>query len=495
MNSEMLEEILACPSLPSLPMVALRVIELCSDPNVKIPELAKTIQNDQALSAKVLRTVNSSFYGLRERCGNINKALVMLGLSPVKALVLGFSLVSSVEIREGDGFDYQDYWRRGMFTAVGAKCLVEAAGKKYGDEAFIAGLLQDIGVMAMYRALGEEYLAVLKSTGGDHRKLVRAELSSFEVQHPDIGAMLAQRWKLPDALVLPVKYHERPTAAPNQHVEIVQAVGLGNLVHDVILGTETQDSLRKLYAKADQWLGLKSDVVDSSLERARSATKAMADLFRLDIGVAGETEAIERKAESELAKVGAEATPTGGGTIELLLIDPADINPATGLMGRKGFDWGLRRAYRVAKEDGDTASLLNIVADVPSLTPDSEAGKPVLAVLSAALRKQFTSLGAAICHLGGWIFTVTIAGSSTTEINRAADDFRKAASKLCTDSGHGVGISIGVVHFGAELATGFADASSIVRAAASATQAARTAGGNCVKVYESSAGASGAKAA
>jgi len=119
MDHEIIEEILSCSSLPSLPAVALRVVELTSNVDVKLPELATTIQNDQGLASKVLRTVNSSFYGLPNRCASINKALVLLGLGPVKSLALSFSLIGSIGDQD-DGFDYQNYWRRGLFTAVSA---------------------------------------------------------------------------------------------------------------------------------------------------------------------------------------------------------------------------------------------------------------------------------------------------------------------------------------------------------------------------------------
>ena len=112
MDTKLLDDILNCPSLPSLPAVAIRVLELTSDPDVRMDELAKEIQFDQGIAAKILRTVNSSFYGLRKRCSSIEHALVMLGLNPVKSLVLGFSLVSSVKGEEGDEFDYLGYWER-----------------------------------------------------------------------------------------------------------------------------------------------------------------------------------------------------------------------------------------------------------------------------------------------------------------------------------------------------------------------------------------------
>src|SRR6516162_4803910 len=96
MNQEMLERVLSCPNLPTLPTVAVRIIELTQQRNISVDELAGAIQNDQGLTTKVLRTVNSSFYGLRKPCASISQAIVMLGLSAVKSLTLGFSLVAAV---------------------------------------------------------------------------------------------------------------------------------------------------------------------------------------------------------------------------------------------------------------------------------------------------------------------------------------------------------------------------------------------------------------
>lgn len=481
MNSEMLEEILACPSLPTLPVVALKVIELCADQNVRFSELAKTIQNDQGLTAKVLRTVNSSFYGLRQRCGSIDKALVMLGLSPVKALVLGFSLVSSMEANKDDGFDYQDYWRRGLFTAVGGKCMVEAAGAKYGDEVFIAGLLQDIGVIALVRAMGRDYYAVLAQAQGDHRKLVKAELTALEIQHPDIGAMLAQRWKLPDSLVIPVKYHERPTAAPAQHNEIVHGVGIGNLVHDAIMLPDSNEPLRKLYDRAGQWLNLTTDKIDAGLKRAKEATREMAELFKLDIGM-GNTEGIESRAEIALAEAtntpGDGPTPTVG--VELMLIDPSDLDPATGLMGRKGFEWALRRAFMISAEQSEPASLVQVMLD-PGQAFD--AAPEHAARLSTLLKKHFTPTGAAICKLSDRVFSVVSVSASDREMVNIA-----AAVRAAFDKGD-VKSFVGVVHFGEGAPQKFTDPSEVVRAAIAAVNAGRAPGGKGLAIAGTKAAA------
>ncbi|MEX0876665.1 MAG: HDOD domain-containing protein, partial [Phycisphaerales bacterium] len=161
MDTQLLEDILSCSTLPSLPSVASRVLELTSDPDVKMDELAEEIRYDQGIAAKILRTVNSSFFGLRRRCSSIDHALVMLGLGPVKSLVLGFSLVSSLKAEDGDAFCYPEYWKRSLTTAVASKYAAEMAGNKLIlDEAFLAGLFQDIGMIAMHRTIGDNYLAL-----------------------------------------------------------------------------------------------------------------------------------------------------------------------------------------------------------------------------------------------------------------------------------------------------------------------------------------------
>jgi HD-like signal output (HDOD) protein len=95
MQNAAIERVLAIPNLPTMPAVAVRVLELASDRDASVREIASVIENDSALAAKVLRTVNSSFFGLSRRCGSIQQALVFLGLHSLKALVLGFTLMRS----------------------------------------------------------------------------------------------------------------------------------------------------------------------------------------------------------------------------------------------------------------------------------------------------------------------------------------------------------------------------------------------------------------
>ena len=149
MSAATLDKVLASPKLPTLPAVATKMLQLTSNPDVELDDIADLVQYDQALSAKILKTVNSSYYSLRQPCTNIKRALTYLGLNTVKSLVLGFSLVDLTRHND-DGFDLMDYWRRCVYSAAAARRIAMVTGTCDADEAYIAALMQDIGMLAMH---------------------------------------------------------------------------------------------------------------------------------------------------------------------------------------------------------------------------------------------------------------------------------------------------------------------------------------------------------
>jgi two-component system cell cycle response regulator len=484
MNSETLEKVLKCPTLPSLPAVALKVIDLTSNPAVKMDDLARTIQNDQGLAAKILRTVNSSFYGLRKPCSTIHAAIVMLGLGPVKTLALGFSLVSAVGNKSSDGFDYSAYWRRGLYTAVGAKCIAEAAHIKQMDEAFLGGLLQDVGVMAMYRALGQEYLKVMEATGGDHRRLVQAELSMLEMQHADVGAMLAERWKLPRELVLPVKYHERPTAAPLECAELIRCVGVGNIIHDVLTDEDPTPAMRKLYDKAAYWFNLTPGEIDNAVKRASTGVKELSSLFALDTGASADAEAILAKASAQSGDVAAEAAGISRG-IEAIVVTTGDTDPMTGLVGRIGFEKSIKESYGKLDEEAGMA-LVYIVLDKWRAVQQKcgiEVCDDYIADVAVLLRKHFAPVRAVVCRPSPDVFAVVMPRATSELAIAMADKFREdiASTPGPVPAGGGEAASMSASIGVASATRDGCTPEQLVKAAVSALQGARATGGNSVR--------------
>ena len=496
MDTKLLEDILNCPTLPSLPTVAIRVLELTSDPDVEMGELAKEIQNDQGIAAKILRTVNSSFYGLRKRCSSIDHALVMLGLGPVKSLVLGFSLVSTVKAEEGDEFDYIGYWERGLTSAIAAKFAAEMSGnKQIVDVAFLAGLFQDVGMVAMHRTIGGEYLNVVGHTEGDHAKLAKLELDSFEIQHSTVGAMLCENWKMPHEIVIPVRYHDRPTACPQEFSQVARCVALGNLIHEMLGAENPTELLRKCYAKGSSWLGFTESQIDELVKSTGSSTKELAKLFSVNVGSIPDPEEVLQKADRQLIELSKNQKIEGFAAKQLTdLINSEDgTDPITGTIMRDGFTLAVREAFKRAHSGEFSLSIVQIVLngfDEIGDTIGENAQDEVAIGTSVLLRRQFEPLGGVVCRLADSIFAVVIPSaerSETTQISKACcEEFTKRVTTWIPDSEGVVDCvlaSVGVATLDDDTRPIFKTPDMLVQAASRAVIAAKAGEGSTVRAF------------
>lgn len=489
MNPEVIERVLACPRLPSLPAVALRVIELTQKHDVSFGEIAQTITNDQGLSSKVLRTVNSPFYGLRKPCSTINQSIVLLGLSAVKTLALGFSLVSAIQ-ESSKGFDFKDYWMRSLLSGVAAKCIASEAKCGFDEECFLGGLLQDVGMVALMQSLGQEYEAVLSAAGPDHRSLAREEMSAIEVTHADIGAMLTQRWKLPPELVMPVKYHERPTAAPKEHLSICQSVGLGNIAADVVTAAEPGVPLRRFYAKAQDWFALSPAQCDSIIRNVAAGAKDMGRLLSLDVGPAVDGDKLLARANEELRQISLPFDPghmaqTG---------DEAASDPKTGLPSRMIFNRNLIAGFEQSRS-GDPAFSIALLAldDLEQLRTrqGDQIADALLLSVAASLQRHFDTHTGLVCRFADNCFGVILAKLDRQAATRCVEAARGALSQGgvtikppgLKESTMAVTLSGGLVSLDPTTAGKFDDVEAFIRVAESALQAAGRAGNNTLRVY------------
>ena len=363
MDAHAIEEILSCETLPSLPATAVRVVELSQDPDCTVNELAETIRFDQGLSAKILKTVNSSFFGLRTKCATIDKALVVLGMRELRNLALGFSLVPAMEAAYTDDFDPVDYWRRGIYSAVAAKFIAQHVAKHVADEAFLGGLLQDIGIMAMLQALGQPYQEVLGVSARDHRKLAAAELRAFDMQHPEVGALLARKWQLPDELSVPIRFHERPTAAPPELKEVVCCVAIGNSVHQALTYEDKAACFKRLYDQAKRFFGLDEAACDEFVKQTATAAKEVSRLFELDTGEAVDPAELLSKAKQLQGQEASEQDELNRGAVNAVVRDGDLIDAITGVMTRLAFERHLQTEFESNQESQNPLSVAIIRID------------------------------------------------------------------------------------------------------------------------------------
>ncbi|MFM7260241.1 MAG: HDOD domain-containing protein [bacterium] len=294
-----LERVFSCPNLPTLPVVALRVLELTSKPDVSLREIASVIENDPAIATKVLRTVNSSYYGLTRRCASIQQALAFLGLQTVKALVLGFSLARCVNGGGDDefSFDFTDYWRRSIYAAASAREIAKLARSCDPDEVFVASLVQDIGMVALWRAYGDRYLQVIELAKGDHRRLAALEQRTFETDHTLVGAEMLSRWRFPEEVCDAVRCQHRSHEASSASVSLARTIELAGTGATVLSTVKPHAELVRFRREGQEWFEIRPGPMTALLQRIADQADELSRAFGLDTGASADVDAIMRAAE------------------------------------------------------------------------------------------------------------------------------------------------------------------------------------------------------
>ncbi|MFN7020136.1 MAG: HDOD domain-containing protein [Phycisphaerales bacterium] len=489
MNPEVLEEVLRCDKLPSLPAVAARVIELTGTKDVSMVRLAETIQHDQALTAKILRTVNSSIFSLRRKCASINQAIVMLGLNSVKTLALGFSLVSAIEKAAGagqkrPGFDMADHWRRSLTTAAAARSIANIAGLPSPEECFLGGLLQDVGMVALHLAMGDEYDRIVAQARGEHAAVTRLELVALGTQHADVGAMLASRWRLPDELVMPIKYHERPTAAPLAQQPVCRAVWLGNTACEVLLGADPAGAMRRFHRQCKRWFAIGTAEADEILLAVSAQAREMATLLRVPILPAADAASMIARARARLAGLDVVDGPLP--TTDALDFERCElVDELTGVSSRRKFDQTIIAAFEQAREvEGSLALALVDIEGIESLSKNhgQDLCDTVLIVVAARLERAFSPARPLTCRFDASRFAVLMQKADPATASRLAlaaselvrhSPIEIAAAQRGSPVNVTVGLNIGLAVLERGEASVYTDAADFVAGAEASLEAAK----------------------
>lgn len=195
--------------LPTLPEVVTKVIEVTSDPKSSAKDLVKVISKDQAMTAKVLKVVNSAFYALPRRIGSTDHAVAILGYNTVKNIALSIGVFKAFSKGGSASVDVGAFWRHTIGCATAASVIAKKSRLWSPDEAFTAGIVHDIGFLVMDRYFPIEMAAVLNSltTGSSLRQ---GEEKFFGLTHETAGWYILRRWRFPDEMATAVRYHHDP---------------------------------------------------------------------------------------------------------------------------------------------------------------------------------------------------------------------------------------------------------------------------------------------
>jgi len=200
-------------ALPTIPKVLNKLLGVIENPRVSLNEISNFISGDPALTTKVLRMVNSPVYGFPGRISSVNQAVILLGLTVVKGLLLGVSVFDLMQ-KTMIGL-----WEHSIGTAIFSRIIAVRKGHKEPDEVSVNGLLHDIGKVFLVLQFPEEYEKALNETQESGVVIYEAEKNHFNTSHASVGSWMARKWRFPLGLIDVIEYHHKPHLTKNTPLE------------------------------------------------------------------------------------------------------------------------------------------------------------------------------------------------------------------------------------------------------------------------------------
>ncbi len=224
--------------IPTLPDIALKVNKMLEDYDTSISQLGEVVEKDQGIVSKIMKLVNSTFFGLRSKVRNIPHAIVLLGFNTVRNAVVSVSIIDSFDKGKiTEDFDIKDFWKHSISVAVTSRYLAEEAKVGSPDDCFIGGLLHDMGKVILVQHFPDVFNKIVASTKESKSSFFDVEKTECPFNHARIGGHLAKKWRLPEGLVDAIKGHHSVSTSATDFE-------LLSIIHsaDVIVNSHTNSS-------------------------------------------------------------------------------------------------------------------------------------------------------------------------------------------------------------------------------------------------------------
>lgn len=288
--------------LPSPPAIAIEILEAVKDEHATSESLARIISSDPALAARLLKFANSPLYSSCVRIDSIDRAVTVLGTETLKNLALSFAIAQTNKAMEGNGFDFNLFWKRSLTSAVSTNLLADMLEKDKGNT-FITGLLKDIGMLFMYVASPEQYLQVFKEKMSNSVSLIEAENAIFGFDHQEIGAAILEHWSFPDQIFHPIRFHHQFADAPISVREESLLLGLADKVSSAYHGCNTIDRVNELHRAFHRHKNINDEEITAFIDQVGEQSIEMLSSFDIEAGSMKPYSQLLQEANDELGKL------------------------------------------------------------------------------------------------------------------------------------------------------------------------------------------------
>jgi diguanylate cyclase (GGDEF)-like protein len=494
MRPDLEARIQAQVDFPSPSKVATEVISMARDPNIQISKVAESISRDPALAAKVLRIANSAFYAQRRASSNIRQALVIIGLNAALTLALSFSLVSSLRGLKPNGIDYRRFWRRTLIAATASRAFGETLKVGHEEELFLAGLLQDVAVLAIDRSARDFYAKLPPDFS--HAALIDYERLQLGKDHAAIGGTLLKSWNLPERLYDTVAQSHKPEAATGDLAKFIRCVAIGSDLADAVLAKDRVSALASVADRARALLGTRDEQFTEAVTRVLKLIPEAEELYETSIIETDDAETLLAQARELLTLRNLHALQEVNAlreTAGILLSKTEELedanrrDPLTGTLNRNWLDRMLEREFTQAVMFGRALSVA--LVDLDHFKTVNEhfghaAGDKVLQACAQALNANVRGSDL-VGRYGGEEFLIVFPGTDRDIAQKACErivgvmnklDHQFASARIVTT------VSVGIATFRPQQS--FANPSELIGAADHALYAAKLRGRNCVEYFD-----------
>jgi diguanylate cyclase (GGDEF)-like protein len=399
----------------------MQLLEMTSNPDVALKEISILIQSDPGLASKVLKTVNSSFYGLPKPCPSIERAIVILGLKAIKSLVLGFSMVNLTKGMD-DGLDLSDFWKHTILAAVGARQIAQDVGMPEPDEVFAAALMQDIGVLTMLAVNTEAYAPVLAQTGGRHSKLLELEREHLGIDHIQVGTAMAEKWRMPTPIVVGIRHHHDMAPAQDENETLIKCIVAGELATNAMTEQPADEAYAIFESTVNDWFGQEDHDIEALIDHIHQSSREVAKLLDQQIGEVPSAQELMNRASERLFETQLETQREAEQAKHDAMTDGL-----TGIPNRTHYDQVVVHALASAFAGQKPVAVLFSDADKFKFVNDTyghPCGDAVLVELAKRVSETVGERGT-VCRYGGEEFVVVLPGMDTQQGAVVGEEIRK----------------------------------------------------------------------
>ncbi|THB80637.1 MAG: HDOD domain-containing protein [Desulfobacteraceae bacterium] len=267
--------------LPSLPAVIDKIISVASDPKTTTEELAEVISYDQGMTNKLIKLANSVYYAQKTRVDSIKRAITVVGFDEIIGIALGMSILQAVTDKTGMSLDLKALWIHGIGVATASKSIAKRTNPGIAGKVFIPALLHDMGKVIFSVYFRDDYRKVRQLAIEQKHPLYFAESTLLKVDHAMMAALLMKRWRFPDSILMPCRFHHTPESCPaafrhqalilNLADYLTQKAGIGHS------GNPVPVAIKNVAVK----VGLKNSVLKMILDQLKTKEDEIRDFFNI----------------------------------------------------------------------------------------------------------------------------------------------------------------------------------------------------------------------